>query len=128
MAINFYSEAQTLLPEMIERRRDFHRHPELGFQEVRTSGIVAQELTRLGLEVQTGVGKTGVVGLLEGDQPGPTILMRFDMDALPIVEANATDYASGTPGVMHACGHDGHTTMGLAVAKMLMPLRKQIAG
>jgi amidohydrolase len=128
MENHFYAGAQALLPEMIERRRDFHRHPELGFQEIRTSGIVAQELTRIGLEVQTGVGKTGVVGLLEGDQPGPTILMRFDMDALPIVEANATDYVSETSGVMHACGHDGHTTMGLAVAKLLMPLRKQMAG
>src|SRR5260370_40398328 len=125
---DFYADAQALLPEMIERRRDFHRHPELGFQEVRTSGIVAQELTKLGLEVQTGIGKTGVVGLLEGDRPGPAILLRFDMDALPIVEANATDYISETPGVMHACGHDGHTTIGLAVAKMLMPHRQEIAG
>jgi len=128
VAIDFFANAQELLPEMIERRRDFHRHPELGFQEVRTSGIVAQELTKLGLEVRTGVGKTGVVGLLEGDRQGPTILMRFDMDALPIIEANTTDYISQTPGVMHACGHDGHTTIGLAVASMLMPLRKQIAG
>ncbi len=128
MPIDFYAEAQKLLPEMSARRRDFHRHPELGFQEFRTSGIVAQELTKLGLEVRTGVGKTGVVGLLEGDQPGPTILLRFDMDALPIVEANTTDYASQTPGVMHACGHDGHTTLGLAVAKMLTPLRPQLAG
>src|SRR5690242_7075321 len=102
MILDFYAQADTLLPEMIERRRDFHRHPELGFQEVRTSGIVAQELSTLGLEVRTGIGKTGVVGLLEGDQSGPTILMRFDMDALPIVEANATNYVSETPGVMHA--------------------------
>ena len=128
MTTDFYTQAETLMPQMIERRRDFHRHPELGFQEVRTAGIVAQELAALGLEVRTGIGKTGVVGLLEGDQPGPTILMRFDMDALPIVEANATDYVSETPGVMHACGHDGHTTIGLAVAKMLMPLRNQMAG
>src|SRR3954463_1568529 len=128
MAIDFYDEAEALLPEMIERRRDFHRHPELGFQEFRTSGIVAQELSKLGLEVRTGIGKTGVVGLLEGDQPGPTILLRFDMDALPIAEANSTDYVSEPPGVMHACGHDGHTTIGLAVAKLLTPLRKEIKG
>src|SRR5258706_10927258 len=128
MDINFYEQAEALLPEMIERRRDFHRHPELGFQEFRTSGIVAQELSKLGLEVRTGIGKTGVVGLLEGDQPGPTILLRFDMDALPIHETNTTDYISENAGVMHACGHDGHTAMGLAVAKMLMPLRKDIAG
>ncbi|MEK7277145.1 MAG: amidohydrolase [Chloroflexota bacterium] len=128
MTTDFLSLAKALEPVMIERRRDFHRHPELGFQEVRTAGIVANELNQLGLEVRTGVGRTGVVALLEGDQPGPTILLRFDMDALPITEANATDYVSQTPGVMHACGHDGHTTIGLAVAKMLTPLRSQIAG
>ena len=128
MTTDFLSLAKALEPVMIERRRDFHRHPELGFQEVRTAGIVANELNQLGLEVRTGVGRTGVVALLEGDQPGPTILLRFDMDALPITEANATDYISQTPGVMHACGHDGHTTIGLAVAKMLTPLRSQIAG
>lgn len=128
MTTDFLSLAKSLEPAMIERRRDFHRHPELGFQEVRTAGIVANELNQLGLEVRTGVGRTGVVALLEGDQSGPTILLRFDMDALPITEANATDYVSQTPGVMHACGHDGHTTIGLAVAKMLTPLRSQIAG
>jgi amidohydrolase len=128
MTPDFHALAQTLSDEMIVRRRDFHRHPELGFQEFRTSEIVAGELNRLGLEVRTGIGKTGVVGLLEGDKPGPTILMRFDMDALPITEANATDYNSENPGVMHACGHDAHTTIGLAVAKMLIPLRKDLAG
>ncbi|MBL8058945.1 MAG: amidohydrolase [Anaerolineales bacterium] len=128
MSLDFYSQAQALLPEMIERRRDFHRHPELGFQEVRTAGLVAQELNRLGLEVTTGVGRTGVVAVLEGERPGPTLLLRFDMDALPIVEANTTEYVSQTPGVMHACGHDGHTTIGLAVAKLLTPLRDRLAG
>jgi amidohydrolase len=128
MTPDFHAAAQNLLPMLIDRRRDFHRHPELGFEEVRTAGIVAQELNRLGLEVTTGIGRTGVVGLLEGDQPGPTLLLRFDMDALPIAEANATDYASQTPGVMHACGHDGHTSIGLAVAEMLTPLRPQMAG
>ncbi len=128
MTTDFLSLAKSLEPAMIERRRDFHRHPELGFQEVRTAGIVANELNQLGLEVRTGVGRAGVVALLEGDQPGPIILLRFDMDALPITEANATDYVSQTPGVMHACGHDGHTTIGLAVAKILTPLRSQIAG
>ena len=125
---DFFEIAQTLESEMITRRRDLHRHPELGFQEVRTAGIVANELNHLGLEVRTGVGKTGVVGLLEGDRPGSTILLRFDMDALPIVEANQTDYVSENPGVMHACGHDGHVTIGLAVAKMLAPRRKEMAG
>ncbi len=125
---DFYALAQALTDEMIARRRDFHRHPELGFQEVRTAGIVANELNRLGLEVRTGVGQTGVVGLLEGDRPGPTVLLRFDMDALPIIEANRADYISETPGIMHACGHDGHTTIGLAVAKILMAHRKDMAG
>ena len=126
--IDFFALAQSLESEMIARRRDFHRHPELGFQEIRTAGIVTNALNTLGLEVRAGVGKTGVVGLLEGDQPGPTILLRFDMDALPIVEMNQTDYVSENPGVMHACGHDGHTTIGLAVAKMLAPHRKAMTG
>lgn len=128
MTPDFHSLASALEAEMIARRRDFHRHPELGFQEIRTAGIVANELNALGLEVRAGVGRTGVVGLLEGDRPGPTILLRFDMDALPIHEANQTDYVSQTPNVMHACGHDGHTAIGLAVAKMLTPMRKDIAG
>lgn len=128
MATNFHAEAEKLFPWMVERRRDFHRHPELGFQEFRTAGIVAQELQALGMEVTTGVGKTGVVGLIEGERPGPTVLLRFDMDALPIHETNQTDYVSETANVMHACGHDGHTTMGLAVAKILWPLRQQMAG
>jgi amidohydrolase len=125
---DFLAGARQLEPWMVERRRDFHRHPELGFQEVRTAGIVAQELNGLGLEVRTGIAHTGVVGLLEGDRPGPTVLLRFDMDALPIAEENATDYASTQPGVMHACGHDGHTTIGLAVARLLAPRRSEIAG
>lgn len=128
MSITFANEALALKTEMIERRRDLHRHPELAFTETRTAGIVATELTRLGLEVQTGVGKTGVVGMLEGDHDGPTLLVRADMDALPIHEANQTDYISQTPGTMHACGHDGHTTIGLAVAKMLSERREQIKG
>lgn len=128
MSHDFDALARALAPEMIARRRDLHRHPELGFREFRTAEIVARELHALGIEVRTGVGKTGVVGLLEGDLPGPAILLRFDMDALPIAEANTTDYASHTPGVMHACGHDGHTAIGLAVARMLAPFRKTIRG
>lgn len=128
MTISFYDRAQALQPEMVERRRDFHRHPELGFQEVRTAGIVASALHELGLEVQTGVGKTGVVALLEGESDGPTLLIRADMDALPIHEENQTNYISGTAGVMHACGHDGHTSIGLAVAKMLSERRSEIKG
>ncbi|MBE0689166.1 MAG: amidohydrolase [Anaerolineae bacterium] len=126
--VDFKTEAEALREELIERRRDLHRHPELAFEEFRTGGIVAQELNRLGFEVQTGVGKTGVVGILEGAHDGPTVLVRADMDALPIQEQNAVDYASETPGKMHACGHDGHTTIALGVAKLLAARRDQLAG
>lgn len=126
--IDFKAAAEALREELVERRRDFHMHPELAFEEVRTAGIVAEELNKLGLEVQTGVGKTGVVGILEGDQDGPTVLVRADMDALPVDEANTTDYISQTPGKMHACGHDGHTAIGLGVAKLLTTHRDKIAG
>jgi amidohydrolase len=126
--IDFKAEAEKLREELVARRRDFHKYPELGFEEVRTAGIVAQELTRLGLEVQTGVGKTGVVGLLEGGREGPTILVRADMDALPIQEENGFEYASANPGKMHACGHDGHTAIALGVVKLLSEHRDEIAG
>jgi amidohydrolase len=126
--IDFKAQIAARQSDWIARRRDLHSHPELGFTEVRTAGIVASELTRLGLEVQTGVGQTGVVGMLEGDADGPTVLVRADMDALPIHEENEVDYVSQTPGVMHACGHDGHTTVLLAVAELLSAQRAQIAG
>ena len=123
---NFKREAEAIFDELVATRRDFHRHPEIGFQEQRTARIVAQRLQSLGLEVQTGVGQTGVVGLLEGSQPGPTVLLRFDMDALPIHEQNQVEYASQNPGVMHACGHDGHTSMGLGVARIMSQYQDQI--
>ncbi|NWG17358.1 MAG: amidohydrolase [Chloroflexi bacterium] len=126
--IDFKVEAAALRDELIARRRDFHQHPELAFEETRTAGIVAQELARLGLEVQTGVGRTGVIGLLEGELDGPTVLVRADMDALPILEENTFEYASAKPGVMHACGHDGHTAIALGVAKLLSQRRDRIAG
>lgn len=125
---DFLSHAQELFPYTQSLRRDFHIHPELGFQEIRTGGIVAQELEALGMEVTKGVGKTGVVGLLEGTRPGPTLLVRFDMDALPITEETGAAYASQNPGVMHACGHDAHTAIGLTVAKMLHTHRDELAG
>ncbi len=124
----FYNEAQELFEYTRSWRRDFHRHPELGFQEVRTAGIVARELNRLGLEVATGIAKTGVVALLEGKSPGPVVLLRFDMDALPIQEETGAEYASQTPGVMHACGHDGHTAIGLTVARILKSHQHELAG
>lgn len=121
-------EAQTLFPFTREVRRDLHRHPELGFQEVRTAGVVAKTLRDLGLTVTTGVAKTGVVGLLEGARPGPTMLVRVDMDALPVQEETGAEYASQVPGVMHACGHDGHVAMGLTVARLLAGRRASLAG
>jgi len=124
----FSGEAATLKDQIIAWRRDLHQHPELAFQEFRTAGIVAAELQRLGLEVQTGVGQTGVVGILSGKMEGPTVLVRCDMDALPIEEANDVVYRSQTPETMHACGHDGHTAIGLAVARMLHAQRDRIAG
>src|SRR5512136_2359281 len=122
------TEAYALKPQLVQWRRDFHRHPELGFQEFRTSGIVATYLSSLGMEVQTGVGKTGVVGVLEGAQPGPVVMLRFDMDALPIQETNQTEYVSQTPGVMHACGHDAHTAIGMGIAQLLAEHRQELAG
>ncbi len=121
--VDFYNEAQELFEMTRMLRRDFHRHPELGFHEVRTAGIVARELSQLGLEVTSGIAETGVVALLEGGRPGPVVLLRFDMDALPVTEENETDYISQTPGVMHACGHDGHVAIGITVARMLNDIR-----
>lgn len=118
--IHLKSEAEALRERLIEVRRDLHAHPELGFEEFRTAGVVAGTLTELGYEVQTGVGKTGVVGLMEGGEPGDqTLLLRFDMDALPILEAVDVDFKSTKNGTMHACGHDAHTSVGLAVARMM---------
>src|SRR5258708_4221970 len=125
------AEIDELVPDMVALRRDLHEHPELAFEEVRTSGIVAQRLRALGLEVQTGIAKTGVVGLLKGgaSQPGAkTIAIRADMDALPIFEMNDIDYRSKVDGKMHACGHDGHTTIALAVADILSKRRAELNG
>jgi amidohydrolase len=113
--------------EIIELRRDFHRHPELGLEEHRTSEKVAAYLKNCGLEVCR-MNKTGVVGLLQGNQPGPTLLLRADMDALPIQEENDVPYKSLNPGVMHACGHDAHTAMLLVAAKILASLKQQLPG
>lgn len=127
-SVNFRAEAEAMREELIARRRDFHQHPELAFEEIRTAGIVAETLTRLGLEVQAGIGRTGVVGLLEGAKDGPTVLVRADMDALPIHEENEAAYASTVPGKMHACGHDGHTAIALGVAKTFANHRDKMAG
>lgn len=113
---------------LIEIRRDLHAHPELAFEEVRTAGVVDRELTRLGIEHQTGIAKTGVVGLIHGGRPGPVLVIRADMDALPIHEQTDLPFASTVDGKMHACGHDIHTTTLLGVAEVLRDLAPQLAG
>ena len=113
-----------LADEIAAWRHDFHAHPELMYEEHRTAARVADLLRSFGVdEVATGLGKTGVVGIIRGNRPGVTIGLRADMDALPIEEAPGADYASQTPGKMHACGHDGHTAMLLGAAKYLAETR-----
>ncbi len=126
--MNIPEKINNLKDELISLRRDFHQHPELGFQEYRTAQIVADYLERCGLKVKRGVAKTGVVGLLEGSAPGPTLLLRADMDALPIQEENEVPYKSINNGIMHACGHDAHTAILLIAAKILSDYRKEIKG
>ena len=110
--------------DMTEWRHDLHRHPELSLQETRTSALVQRKLREFGVdEVHTGLATTGVVGVIHGRGPGPGIGLRADMDALPITEQSGAPWASGTPGVMHACGHDGHTTMLLGAARYLAETR-----
>jgi amidohydrolase len=111
-------QAQKLAPELIRLRRDIHANPELGFQEHRTSALVADTLRELGIAVRTGVGRTGVVGEM-GSGDGPIIAIRADMDALPIRQKNDVPYRSQNEGVMHACGHDAHTAMLLGAANLL---------
>jgi amidohydrolase len=114
--------------EVVATRRDLHQHPELGFEEHRTSALVADRLRALGFDVHTGIGKTGVVGVVTGTRPGKTIMLRADMDALPIDEENEVPYRSQAAVHMHACGHDGHVAMLLGAARVVMSRRDEIAG
>jgi amidohydrolase len=109
-------------------RRDIHQHPELGMQETRTAALIAEHLRSLGIEVQTGVGGTGVVGLLRGKGAGKTVALRADIDALPMQELSSSSYASQTPGVAHSCGHDAHTAIQLGAAMLLSERRDLLAG
>ena len=118
----------SVVRDVITWRRDFHAHPELGFEEVRTAAIVARRLRDLGYEVRTGVGKTGVAGILRTKRPGLTILLRADMDALPIQEESGVDFSSTIAGKMHACGHDGHTAILLGAAQLIMESRDDLCG
>jgi amidohydrolase len=122
--------------KLIAWRQDIHQHPELGDQETRTSGVVADHLRSLGLEVRTGVARTGVVAVLKGAKPGPTVALRADMDALPVKEPKGLPFASQAKAqylgkevdVMHACGHDTHTAILMAVAEVLTSLKDQLPG
>ena len=118
--------ALELQDQIIAWRRDFHKHPELSFQEHRTAQVVADALREMGLRVETGVGKTGVVGVL--GEGRPAVGIRADMDALPLQEANDVPYASQTPGVMHACGHDAHTAILLGIARILSTMEDRPSG
>jgi amidohydrolase len=127
--------ARAVAPEVVADRRAIHQHPELAFGEHRTAALVATRLAELGLDVRTGVAETGVVGLLRGGDRGSragvaggTVLLRADMDALPIQESNDAPYASRVPGVMHACGHDAHTAILLGVARVLAGRRDEVRG
>jgi amidohydrolase len=151
LVASFPSFAQNDIPKLKEKaaqaadkieskciawRRDFHEHPELGNQEVRTAKIVADHLRKLGIDVKEGVAKTGVVGILRGGKPGPCIALRADMDALPIIERVNIPFASKQKstyngqevGVMHACGHDSHVAMLMSVAEILTGMKNDIKG
>lgn len=118
MPLDMLKKANEIKSQLVEWRRMIHSQPELGFDVYQTAGLVARELTRLGLKVQTGIGKTGVIGTL-GSGSSPVIAIRADMDALPIQELNDVPYASQVPDRMHACGHDAHTSMLLGIACLL---------
>jgi amidohydrolase len=126
--LDLSAEVRALGEWTVATRRDLHRHPELGFRESRTATLVADVLRQAGLEVRTGVAITGVVGLLRGAHPGRTLLVRADMDALPLPEEGDAPYRSEVAGVMHACGHDGHVAMALGAALVLAGMRQRLHG
>ncbi len=117
-----------LIDDVVLIRRDLHMHPELGFAEHRTAGIVADRLRALGYDVHEGIGRTGVVGVMRGTRPGRTIMLRADMDALPMTEEREHTYRSQAEGRMHACGHDGHVAMLLGAASLIADRKDELAG
>jgi amidohydrolase len=120
--------ARAIAESVVADRRAIHRRPELAFHEHETAALVESRLRALGIPVRTGIGGTGVVGLIEGARPGRTVLLRADMDALPILEESTAEYASTTPGVMHACGHDAHTAILVGTARLLNERRAELSG
>lgn len=135
-AAEINAAVDAVTPEVVAWRRDLHAHPELGFAETRTAQVVADHLRGLGMEVRTGVGRTGVVGVLRGGRPGRIVALRADMDALPVLEATGLPFASTATGtymgntvpVAHACGHDAHVAMLMGAAEVLAGMRDQISG
>lgn len=125
----FQKSIEAMFPKLVEIRRDIHMHPELSNEEARTSKLVAAHLKSLGLtDIKTGVAKHGIVAILQGAHDGPCVAVRADMDALPIKELRSTPYRSQVPGVMHACGHDVHTTCAMGVAELLAKHRDLVHG
>jgi amidohydrolase len=125
---DFRAEAQKMRPKLVEIRRDLHMHPELSNREERTSKKIAEHLRLIGVPFETGIAKYGVVATIKGGKAGKSVAVRVDIDALPILERNEVPYKSLNPGVKHACGHDLHTTVGLATAEMLWKRRADLPG
>lgn len=126
--VQMIDSLEKIYPDMIEVRRDFHMHPELSFKEVRTPVIIAEHLKSLGIETHENVGTSGVVGILRGSRPGPTVALRADFDALPMQDEKDVPYKSTVDGVTHACGHDIHTTALMMIEKVLVQHKDQLHG
>src|SRR3989304_4306005 len=124
---NISSEVKAIAGELVNLRRDIHSHPELGLKEFRTSKLVAKKLRSFGVSAKPVIG-TGVIGLIKGARAGKTLLVRADMDALPVTELNNVPYKSQNKGVMHACGHDGHVAISTMTAKLLNAEKSSITG
>src|SRR5690625_5230525 len=125
---NVHKAIDALYPEMVDMRRYLHQHPELSFQETETAKYICNFYDKLGIPYKANVGGNGVVATLKGGKPGKTVALRADFDALPIEEENDVPYKSKTDGVMHACGHDGHTATLLSLAKAIHPFQAEIPG
>jgi amidohydrolase len=128
MIEHLFADIEARQDDLVALRRDLHAHPELAFREVRTAGIIAARLKAAGVDVRTGLAETGVVGVVRGARSGRTVLVRADIDALPIMEANEVPYRSRVPGAMHACGHDGHTAIAVVLAELFAQRRAELAG
>ena len=127
-ASSLLGDAERVLPEVVDLRRRLHRRPEIGLQLPGTQAVIVEDLERLGLRPERGTALTSVTATIEGAAAGPTILLRADMDALPLQEETGLDFASEIPGAMHACGHDTHVAMLLGAARLLLARRDELAG